>query len=130
MMRNKLVAGAVAGVAALGLLAGPAAANDADVIREGSCSGASDWKLKLSPENGRIEIEFEVDQNVVGDVWTVVIKDNGIRVFRGERTTVAPSGELEVRRVVTNLAGSDFVVAKAVNTVTGEVCRGTATATF
>lgn len=121
-MRNKLVAGAVAGAAALGLLAGPAAAaNDADVIREGSCSGASDWKLKLSPENGRIEIEFEVDQNVVGDVWTVVIKDNGIRVFRGERTTVAPSGEFEVRRLVTNLAGSDFVVAKAVNTVTGEV---------
>ena len=129
-MMKKLLVGAMAGAAALGLLAGPAAANDADVIREGECSGASDWKLKLSPENGQIEIEFEVDQNVVGDVWDVVIKRNGIRVFRGQRTTVAPSGEFEVRRVVANLDGSDFVVARATNTVTGEVCRGTATATF
>ena len=41
-----------------------ASAGDRDVIREGPCSGRSDWKLKLSPEDGRIEVEFEVDQNV------------------------------------------------------------------
>ena len=39
----------------------PALANDADVITRGPCSGNSDWKLKASPENGRIEVEGEVD---------------------------------------------------------------------
>src|SRR5262245_8359718 len=43
-----------------------ALAGQGDVIRDGSCSGRSDWKLKLSPQDGRIEVEFEVDQNVVG----------------------------------------------------------------
>jgi hypothetical protein len=41
-------------------------AKDGDVIREGNCSARSTWKLKASPENGRIEVEFEVGQNVVG----------------------------------------------------------------
>ena len=49
------------GAAMLSLPAG-VAAKDGDVIREGNCTGRSDWKLKLSPENGRIEVEFEVDQ--------------------------------------------------------------------
>ena len=29
-------------------------AKDGDVIRRGDCTMRSDWKLKLSPENGRI----------------------------------------------------------------------------
>ena len=127
---KKALAGSVAALAALGLLGGPAHANDRDVIREGSCSARSDWKLKLSPENGRIEIEFEVDQNVVGQVWKVVIRDNGNLVFKGNKTTLAPSGSFEARRVVTNLAGADNVVARATNAQTGEVCRGSATANF
>ena len=60
-MRRILAGGAVAlALATFG--AGAAAAKDGDVIREGACSGGTDWKLKLSPENGRIETEFEVDQ--------------------------------------------------------------------
>ena len=60
-------------VAAFVLLvpAGIAAAGQNDVIREGSCGNASDWKVKVSPENGRLEVEFEVDQNVSGDRWRV-----------------------------------------------------------
>jgi hypothetical protein len=37
-----------------------ALAGQGDVIRQGPCSGRSDWKLKLSPEGGRIEVEIEV----------------------------------------------------------------------
>ena len=111
-------------------LAPAAVANDADVIREGNCSGASDWKLKLSPENGRLEVEFEVDQNVVGDTWRIRMLDQGEVFFTGRRTTQAPSGSFEVETVTTNRAGDDNVVARAVNLTTGEVCRGKATATF
>jgi hypothetical protein len=90
-------------------------------------AGSTDWKLKLSPENGRIEVEFEVDSNRVGQTWNVRLKNDGNVFFRGTRTTQAPSGSFEVRRLTNNGAGSDFIVGRAVNPNTGEVCRGTAT---
>lgn len=126
---KKLLSVALAGIVAAGLLAvaPSASANDDDVIKVGACSGRSDWKLKLSPENNRIEVEFEVDQNVVGDTWRVILKHNGDRFFAGRRTTTAPSGSFEVRRVVGNRAGDDVVVARARNLSTDETCRGTAT---
>jgi hypothetical protein len=100
--------------------------NDGDVIKEGPCSGASDWKLKLSPENGRLEVEFEVDQNVVGDTWRVQMKDNGTVFFRGRAVTKGPSGSFEVRKVTADQPGTDNVVAQAMNLSTGETCKGTA----
>ena len=90
-----LLASAVLVAAPLG-----AAAKDGDVIRTGSCSASTDWKLKLSPENGRIEVEFEVDQNRNGQTWNVKLKKNGTSFWSGQRTTQAPSGSFETRRVV------------------------------
>jgi hypothetical protein len=104
----------------------PALANDADVIREGNCSGASDWKLKLSPENGKIEVEYEVDQNRNGQQWRVRILKNTNLIFSGTRTTQAPSGSFELRLVTANTAGTDNFVARATNVNSGETCRGTA----
>ena len=103
-----------------------AVAKDGDVIREGRCSGGSDWKLKLSPENGRIEVEFEVDQNRVGDTWRVRMRHNGAQFFSGRRTTRPPSGSFEVRRVEPNRAGTDRFRASGTNLRTGETCVGTA----
>jgi hypothetical protein len=97
-----------------------------DVIKEGPCSGTSDWKLKLSPENGRLEVEFEVDQNVIGDTWKVRMKDNGTVFFRGQAVTKGPSGSFEVRKVTANRPGTDNVVALARNLSTGETCKGSA----
>ena len=83
-----MVATAVLGTLLIGGAAMPAAlARDGDVIRRGACSGRSDWKLKLSEENGRIEVEYEVDQNRVGDVWRVRIRHDGDLVFADRRTT-------------------------------------------
>ena len=96
------------------------------MIRRGACSGVSDWKLKLSPENGRIEVEYEVDQNRSGDVWRVRIRHNGDLVFAGTRTTRAPSGSFEVRILQRNRAGDDVFRGRAVNLRTGEVCGGRA----
>ncbi len=51
--------GASALALAVMVVGSPAAmAGDNDVIRRRSCSGRSDWKLKLSPENGGIEVEY------------------------------------------------------------------------
>ena len=121
------IAVAVAAFSVATLMAGPASANDADVIRRGSCSGASDWKLKLSPEDGRLEVEYEVDSNVVGQTWRVRLFRDGERFFRDTRTTRAPSGSFEVEREISNSPGPDRVTARARNLGTGEVCRGSAT---
>jgi hypothetical protein len=94
---RKGIALAVVTAVALLVPAGAAIAGDRDVIREGSCTRATDWKLKVSPEDGRLEVEFEVDQNVRGDRWRVRIRHDGDLVFRGVRTTRGPSGSFEVR---------------------------------
>lgn len=122
------------GIAVAALLSGlfvqgvPAAmAKDGDVIRRGNCSGASHWKLKLSPEDSKIEVEFEVDQNRNGHTWLVVMKDNGDRFFKANRTTKAPSGSFSVRALTKDRSGADRVVATAANLRTGEKCKGIAT---
>ena len=127
-MRSIRTAAAAALTAAVlvGPVAGMALAKDGDVIRRGACSGSSDWKLKLSDEDGRIEVEFEVDQNVVGDVWRVRIRHDGDLVFAGRRTTRGESGSFEVRIVEPDRAGDDAFRARAVNTSTGETCAGSA----
>ena len=126
MRFRAMVATAVLGTLLIGGTAMPVLARDGDVIRRGSCSGNSDWKLKLSEEDGRIEVEYEVDQNVVGAVWRVRIRHDGDLVFAGRRTTRAPSGSFEVRILQRNRAGDDVFRGRAVNTRTGQTCGGRA----
>ena len=83
---------AVVGIVGLLSVAPMAMAKDGDVIKRGACSGASDWKLKLSPQDGRIEVEFEVDSNKVGQTWQVRLTKNGAQIFSGSRVTQGPSG--------------------------------------
>ena len=123
---KRIIAAAIAGSLALVVPAGVAMAGDQDVIQRGSCSDSSDWKLKLSPEDGGIEAEYEVDQNVSGDRWRVVIRHRGQVAFTGIRTTGGPSGSFEVRIVEDDNAGTDAFRGKARNLSTGEVCVGTA----
>jgi hypothetical protein len=97
-----------------------------DVVRTGACSGSSDWKLKLSPQDGKIEVEYEVDSNKVGQTWRVRLFENGTRIFAGNRMTKAPSGSFTVRVLATNHAGSDAFTARAANLGSGEICGGKA----
>ena len=72
-------------LAALTVAASPATAKDDDgrVIKRGDCSGASNWKLKAKPDDGGLEVEFEVDQNRNGVKWNVALRRNGKTVSRG-----------------------------------------------
>ena len=126
-MMKRILGVALAGALALTLAgAVPAAAKDGDVIKTGSCSGSTDWKLKLSPEDSGIEVEYEVDSNVTGQSWRVKIFQNGDRIFAGPRQTKGASGSFEVRVVADDSAGTDTFRGKAVNAATGETCNGTA----
>ena len=112
---------------AIGACAIPAAAlgNDADVRSAGTCDGSSRAKIKVKPDDGRLEVEFEVDSNRNGQTWSVRITDNGVQVFAGNRTTQPPSGSFEVERRIANRAGTDTIRARATNARTGESCTGT-----
>lgn len=104
------------------------ARTDPGVMRTGVCSGlGADWKLKAKHDDGRIETEFEVDQNVMGRRWNVVIRRNGVVVFRGARITRPPSGSFSINRRIANAAGRDRIVATARSVAGGAVCRGAVT---
>ena len=130
MTIHKSFVGGLAALAALVLMAVPAAlaapAKDGDIRVAGKCTTTSSAKLKLSEENGKIEVEFEVDQNRNGRKWNVVLRQNGAVVKRLVKVTRAPSGSFEARMLAANTAGADRFVATA--TRPGETC--TARASF
>lgn len=104
------------------------AKNNPGVMRTGVCSGlGASWKLKAKHDDGRVETEFDVDQNRNGRRWNVVIRRNGVVVFRGSRITRPPSGSFSVNRRIANAAGRDRIVATARSVVGGGVCRGVVT---
>jgi len=96
------------------------------VAKSGNCSAASHSRLKVKADDGRLETEFEVDQNRVGKRWRVTINRNGSTVLRSIRTTQAPSGSFEVRRLLAGGAGSR-IVATAKSLSSGETCRAAIT---
>jgi hypothetical protein len=109
----------------LGVTAGTAAAKDGDVKASGTCSSGTHWKLKAGARDSGIETEFEVDSNKNGQVWSIRMTDNGVQVFAGKKTTVAPSGSFSVERRIANRSGTDKIVATATNAKSGEICTGT-----
>jgi hypothetical protein len=92
----------------------------------GTCTGRSTSKLKAKPDDGRLETEFEVDQNRNGVTWKVRIRRNGTLAVKTSARTKAPSGSFSVERRLTNGSGDDRISARATSP-SGEVCRATLT---
>lgn len=97
-----------------------------DVRRAGTCTGGTAVKIKLSPEDGRIEAEAEVDQNRNGVIWSWRMSRGRTTLASGRTATRPPSGSFEVRRVVSDTAGSDTITFRATSP-SGEVCTARAT---
>ncbi len=123
-----LLTGGSAMLMAASLLAMPAstlARHGGGVVRAGDCTASSTSKSKVHKEDAGIQVEFEVDQNVVGKTWNVRLLHNGDVVFMGQRTTQAPSGSFELRKRTGDRAGTDTLKGRARNPQTGEVCIAT-----
>lgn len=114
-------------VLALAPLAAPAVAKDGEVVRKGSCSASADWKLKASPDDGRIEVEAEVDSNVDGQTWSWRLLHNGSVTAHGTATTSGPSGSFDIERTVVDVKGEDTLKLRAHNPDSDETCRGALT---
>lgn len=124
LLTRPLAVGVLLAATAATLSAVPATAADGEVIRTGACSGRADWKLKVKPDDGRLEVEGQVDSNRRGQTWRWRLVHNGSVTARGVRETAGVSGSFTVERRMVNLAGTDRIVFRAVRLNTGEICRG------
>ncbi|KAI2497224.1 hypothetical protein MHU86_17271 [Fragilaria crotonensis] len=97
-----------------------------NVIKKGRCTGASTYKLKLSPENGKVEVEFEVDQNKNGVNWAIKFFSNNVQFASGTYMTAATSGSFSADQLSSFRSGTFKVVA----TRPGETCNASAAASF
>jgi hypothetical protein len=88
----------------------------------GSCSGSTVWKIKAKPDNGRLEVEAEIDSNQSGQTWHWVLKHDGDTVDRGASMTKGVSGSFSVQRRTGDNAGGDAFRFRAVNRASNEVC--------
>ena len=117
---------AIAGAIALtvGAAAPSAQATSASVTKTGTC-GTHPWSLVLTHDNGRIEADYKLSNVNVGSTWRVVMKDNGVRFFRGTRTATAER-HIEVDRFTQNQTGTDKITVRAANLASGQVCTAAA----
>ena len=97
-------------------LAGPAQASGGTaVVNRSSCVGGGIFTLKAKHDDaGVIEVEYEVDTNRAGQVWGVRLLHDGVTIFSGHATTVAPSGSFTLHRRTGNWSGTDVIQSRAV----------------
>jgi hypothetical protein len=88
---------------------------------QGVCTQQSTSKLKIKREDGRLEVEFEVDQNQTGVPWTVTLSRNDAVVKTLTATTQAPSGSFEIRGRLRGRLGTDTIKVVAMSP-SGETC--------
>jgi hypothetical protein len=119
------IACAIAAAVAVGVAPAASAKGGNGVRAAGTCSGTSSSQLKVKQDNGRLQVEFEVDQNRNGVPWDVQLSRNGKVVFSGVRTTHAPSGSFSLERRIQGGAASAI---RASASRAGEVCTAAVTA--
>ena len=125
-MRKLLLVVIVAATASTVAAAAPSAqAAGASVKKTGTC-GTHPWSLVLKHDNGRIDAGYKLSNVNVGSTWRVVMKDNGVRFFRGTRTATAER-HIEVDKFTQNRTGIDKITVRAANPATGQVCTAVAT---
>ena len=91
---------------ALVVAAAPAQAKSPRVIATEQC-GPVFTKLKISPEDGGMEVEYELDQNRNGRRWSLRMERDGQQVASGSRVTGGRSGSFEWRVVTSDPAGTN-----------------------
>jgi hypothetical protein len=123
-MKRAMIAGLAA--ALLLTIPGTASAGDDEVRREGPCSGASEWEMRIKDE-GNLRVRWRVDSGVPGQSWRLKLFHDGALIADSTRTTNA-DGEATINlRGVPDQAGPDQFSGKARSLASGETCAGSAT---
>jgi hypothetical protein len=91
----------------------------------GACIGGGVWKLKAKHDDGRLEVEYQVDTNRAGQAFHVIVTDDNVSVFNGTKTTTAPSGSFTLALRPVDRPGAEVIRTKA--TFAGHTCTGSVT---
>jgi hypothetical protein len=124
--RRRGLAAVIATVAALGSAApayasgGHGGKGGGTSVRASSSCATGALRLKAKHDDGRIEVELELDTNRVGQRWSARLLDDGVTVWKGKRTTQAPSGSFSVEKRIANRAGADHLKVRVARA--GTVC--------
>jgi hypothetical protein len=103
--------------------------HDHSIIRQSACGGGVKSKLAADDENGRIEVEYEIDDARPGDIWLIVIRKNGAVILR-TRKRVNAAGDAAVRVLTTNGSGNERIAAGATRVGGGGKCGGSLVVNF
>jgi hypothetical protein len=126
LSRSLTTAVAAAALAAPLAFAAPASASHGGgtaIRNSGHCVGGGVFELKAKHDDGRIEVEYEIDTNRAGQSWHYKLTDNGVLVASGTAKTLAPSGSFTVHRSIKNRVGKDTIRARG--TFGSRSCGGT-----
>ena len=102
---------------AVALSASPAAA----VQNQKSCAGAN-VKLEAERDDGRHEVQVDIDNGQRGERWRVKLFQNGDRFVNVVRTVGGDDRDIDLDRDRRNTAGTDTYKLRAKNLRTGGAC--------
>jgi hypothetical protein len=124
---GRILRTAVAGLLLLGLGATPALAGNDEVRREGSCSGRTDWEMRVRLDGGAFRVRWRADSRIPGQTWRLRLFHDGDLIAGSTRMTNAGGEATLDLRGVSNQEGTDRFTGRARNSNTGETCSGRAT---
>jgi hypothetical protein len=100
-----------------------------EIDRTGNCSAGSLWQADLELEFNVYDLGFEIDTKNADENWAFTLRHNGKRVLSETRPSQKEFddsyAEVEWDVVRPDRKGADTFVFRAINQVTGEVCRAT-----
>jgi hypothetical protein len=120
----------IALIAAGALLASPvallvAAPAHADIERSGIVDGGR-WEFNIDSDDGRFEVNADLDNVTPGSRWKVVLRQDGKRILK--RTVMADDeGDLDVQRTRPNTTGKDVFVLIATQVGSNQKVRSSIT---
>ncbi len=83
-------------------------------VRAGAtCGKGASARLRLRQHDGRIEVEFDVQNDRTSAVWQLVVVQEGRVVWRGRAPNPAPGGSLSAHHTISSLTGADRITTRA-----------------
>ena len=125
-MKKNLV---VAVISTTSLFLASSSAYAIETEQKGNCSSGSIWQADLELEFEVFDLGFEIDTKNTDENWNFTLRHNGKRVFSQSLPAVKDFddsyAEVEWDVVRPDRRGSDTFKFRAVNQVSGEVCKAT-----
>ncbi len=122
---KKILVAAVLGlalVAAIGVGIWQLAGEEDEKTARGTCGGVT-YDLSADSDDGLLEVTFEVRSSGPGEVWQIVVDQDGEALFEGQRTT-DEEGEIDVEAIADDGATAFEATATPAD---GDACTATLT---